>query len=105
MKTFHTVKLLESKEKLLKLQGNGTEPVYNDDGNPHQVCVTVHLGRRGPTDAQRAKGEEEGKRAADKDEDEGSVQADLVPYKQPDDVDQLSEESSPATERPSKALK
>lgn len=43
--------------------------------------------------------------AADREEDEGGVRADLVPYEGPDDNDQLSEGSSPVPERPSKRPK
>lgn len=129
-------KLLKSKKKLLKLKGNGTKLVYDDDGNPHQVYELENedqFRQRGPADAQRATFLEEernrvqaadlldkqtakekrkerrekkkAREAADKDEDEGGVQAVLVPYEGPDDVDQLSEGSSPATERPSKRPK
>ncbi|SLM40214.1 atp-dependent rna helicase dbp4 [Lasallia pustulata] len=51
-------KLLKSKKKLLKLKGNGTKLVYDDDGNPHQVYELENedqFKQRGPADAQRAK--------------------------------------------------
>ena len=51
-------KLLKSKKKLLKLRGNGTKLVYDDDGNPHQVYELEsedQFRQRGPADAQRAK--------------------------------------------------
>ncbi|KAI4134907.1 MAG: hypothetical protein LQ347_001143 [Umbilicaria vellea] len=51
-------KLLKSKKKLLKLKGNGTKLVYDDDGNPHQVYELEdedQFRQRGPANAQRAK--------------------------------------------------
>ena len=57
-------KLLKSKKKLLKLKGNGTKLVYDDDGNPHQVYELENedqFRQRGPADAQRAKFLEEEK--------------------------------------------
>ena len=50
-------KLLKSKKKLLKLKGNSTKLVYDDDGNPHQVYELEEedqFRQGGPADAQRA---------------------------------------------------
>ena len=51
-------KLLKSKKKLLKLKGNGTKLVFDDEGNPHQVYELEdesQFKQRGPADAQKAK--------------------------------------------------
>ena len=51
-------KLLKSKKALLKLKGQGTKLVYDEEGNPHQIYELEdeeQFRQRGPADGQREK--------------------------------------------------